>query len=141
MDKNTWIGFGLIAIVIIGFSLLNRPSQEELAERRRQQDSIAYMKQLEIESERLSKQIEAESALQNEAETINNEQESIEQHLQELYGAFSVAATGENRHVTLENERIALVFNTKGGRIGEAQLKDYHAYGDTVNPQIGRAHV
>ena len=134
MDKNTWIGFGLIAIVIIGFSLLNRPSQEELAERRRQQDSIAYMKQLEIESERLSKQIEAESALQNEAEIINNEQESIEQHLQELYGAFSVAATGENRQVTLENERIALVFNTKGGRIGEAQLKDYHAYGDTVNP-------
>ena len=34
MDKNTWIGFGLIAAVIIGFSFLNRPSQEELAERK-----------------------------------------------------------------------------------------------------------
>ena len=40
MDKNTWIGFGLIAAVIIGFSIFNKPSKEELAERQRVQDSI-----------------------------------------------------------------------------------------------------
>ena len=40
MDKNTWIGFLLIAGIIVGFSMLNRPSKAELAERQRQQDSI-----------------------------------------------------------------------------------------------------
>ena len=40
MDKNTWIGFGLIAAVIIGFSIFNKTSKEELSERQRVKDSI-----------------------------------------------------------------------------------------------------
>ena len=47
MDKNTWIGFGLIAAIIIGFSFINRPSKEELAERQRVQDSIAMVRAME----------------------------------------------------------------------------------------------
>ncbi len=31
MDKNTIIGFVLIAAVLIGFSMWNQPSDEELA--------------------------------------------------------------------------------------------------------------
>ena len=45
MDKNTWIGFLLIAAIIVGFSFINRPSKEELAERQRVQDSIAMVQQ------------------------------------------------------------------------------------------------
>ena len=40
MDKNTWIGFLLIAAIIVGFTMLNRPSKEELAHRQHVQDSI-----------------------------------------------------------------------------------------------------
>ena len=29
MDKNTWIGFLLIAAIIVGFSFINRPSKED----------------------------------------------------------------------------------------------------------------
>ena len=29
MDKNTLVGFALIGAVVIGFSIYNRPSQEE----------------------------------------------------------------------------------------------------------------
>ena len=57
MDKNTWIGFALIAAVIIGFSFLNRPSKEELAERKRVQDSIALVQQMEWETKQLSEKI------------------------------------------------------------------------------------
>ena len=32
MDKNTWIGFLLIAAIIVGFNIINRPSEEEIAE-------------------------------------------------------------------------------------------------------------
>ena len=31
MDKNTLVGFALIGAVVIGFSIYNRPSQEEMA--------------------------------------------------------------------------------------------------------------
>ena len=41
MNKDTLIGFVLIGIVLIGFSWWNQPSEEQIAEYQRQQDSIA----------------------------------------------------------------------------------------------------
>ena len=40
MDKNTIIGFVLIAVVLIGFSWYNQPSAEQI-EAQRKEDSIA----------------------------------------------------------------------------------------------------
>jgi hypothetical protein len=53
MDKNTITGFILIAAVIIGFTLLSRPSSEDI-ERQKQQrikDSIEYAQTLQREQE------------------------------------------------------------------------------------------
>ena len=47
MDKNTIIGFLLIAAVLIGYSWYSQPSQEQVAEMQKQQDSIAKAKQKE----------------------------------------------------------------------------------------------
>ena len=47
MDKNTVIGFTLIAIILIGFGYLNRPSQEEIEQRQRYNDSIAAVQAAE----------------------------------------------------------------------------------------------
>ena len=41
MNRNTLIGFILIAVVLIGFSWYSQPSQEEIDAYNRQQDSIA----------------------------------------------------------------------------------------------------
>ena len=60
MDKNTWIGFLLIAVIIVGFSFIGRPSKEELAERQRIQDSIALAQQQEREMQFISDQINAQ---------------------------------------------------------------------------------
>ena len=46
MDKNTWIGFLLIAAIIVGFTLITRPSKEELAQRQRYNDSISLVRQM-----------------------------------------------------------------------------------------------
>ena len=54
MDKNTWIGFLLIAAIIVGFSMLNRPSKEQLAERQRVQDSINLARMAAAEAQRIS---------------------------------------------------------------------------------------
>ena len=45
MNRNTLIGFSLIAVVLILFSYLNTPSQEQIDAYNHQQDSIAAVKQ------------------------------------------------------------------------------------------------
>ena len=47
MDKNTLVGFALIGAVVIGFSIYNRPSQEEMARAKHYQDSIQAIAQKE----------------------------------------------------------------------------------------------
>ena len=130
MDKNTWIGFGLIAVIIIGFSFFNRPSKEELAERKRVQDSIAVVQAQEAEAKFISEQIAQQ--LQAEQETsISSEQ--VAEQVAALYGPFAPAAQGEEGTIVLENEKVRLGIARRGGRIAKAELKEYKAYGDSVN--------
>jgi YidC/Oxa1 family membrane protein insertase len=136
MDKNTWIGFLLIAAIIVGFSMLNRPSKEEMAERQRINDSIALVRQMEWEAQQLSQQISAEAAAASSEQQEGNGQlseEELNDRLQATYGDFSVSARGTEDFVTLENERVRLTFTTRGGRLYRAELKEYKAYGDTIN--------
>ena len=138
MDKNTWIGFLLIAVIIVGFSLFNRPSQEELAERKRVQDSIAMAEMQEREAQFISDQIAAQlyndSIAQVQASkdsaTLSRE---LAEKVHNAYGAFAVAAMGTNEQTVLENSRLRLYIDSKGGRIARAELKNYKAYGDSVN--------
>ena len=60
MNRNTLIGFSLIAVVLILFSYLNTPSQEEIEAYNRQQDSIEAVK----------KQIEASNQNATEAKPV-----------------------------------------------------------------------
>ena len=131
MDKNTWIGFALIAAVIVGFSFLNSPSKEELAERKRVQDSIALVQQMEWETQQLSQQIAQElTSEQNNDYTP----EQMADHMSAVYGAFAVSAQGQDGLVYMENELIRVAVDRRGGDIAKAELKNYKAYGDTVNP-------
>ena len=133
MDKNTWLGFLLIAAIIIGFSMLNRPSQEELAEQQRIQDSIAIAQPQEADEQRVSQ----ESTAQLEQSTNNAtpiSQDSLQAQLQAVYGTFAQAAQGTEQLVTVENKVLRLTFSTHGGVIKRAELLDYRANGDSINP-------
>ena len=130
MDKNTWIGFALIAAIIIGFSFFNRPSKEELAERKRVQDSIAVVQAMELEAQLVSEQIAQQLKAEQEANT-NSEQ--LAEQLAALYGPFATAAKGEEGVIVLENEKVRLGIARRGGRLAKAELKEYKAYGDSVN--------
>lgn len=133
MDKNTWIGFLLIAGIIVGFSMLNRPTKEQMAERQRLNDSIAYARQMEWEASQLSAQISAADSAQASASSEENSPEALAERLQATYGDLAVSAKGNEDFVTLENERVRLTFTTRGGRLYRAELKEYKAYGDSVN--------
>ena len=131
MDKNTWIGFALIAAIIVGFSFLNRPSEEELAERKRVQDSIALVQAQELEAKLISEQITAQLEAEKEATTSS---EDLAQQLAAVYGPFAPATQGQEGTITLENEKVRIGVAYRGGRIAKAELKEYKAYGDSVNP-------
>ena len=130
MDKNTWIGFGLIAVIIIGFSFFNRPSKEELAERKRVQDSIAVVHAQEAEAKFISEQIAQQLKAEQNA---NSNSELVAEQVAALYGPFAPAAQGAEGIIVLENQKVRLDIAQRGGRIAKAELKEYKAYGDSVN--------
>ena len=133
MDKNTWIGFLLIAAIIVGFSFINRPSKEELAERQRVQDSIAYVQAMELEAKQLSQQIAQQLSAEQSAETTTETPEALAQQVAAVYGPFAPSAQGEEGLITIENSKIRIGIDRRGGRIAKAELKEYKAYGDSVN--------
>ena len=116
MDKNTWIGFLLIAAIIVGFTMLNRPSKAELAERQRVHDSIALVRQAMAEAQRISDSITAATAMPATETAVVEESKPEEQW------------------VTLQNEKVRLTLSTYGGVIQRAELLEYHASGDSINP-------
>jgi YidC/Oxa1 family membrane protein insertase len=130
MDKNTWIGFLLIAAIIVGFNIINRPSEEEIAERQRIQDSIAVAQKMEAEAQAVSQQI----AQQIDAEVPEETIEDLNQRIEAVYGPFALSAKGEQQNIILENNKIRLHLSTLGGYVKRAELKEYKAYGDTINP-------
>ena len=133
MDKNTWIGFLLIAAIIVGFSMLTRPSKEEMAERQRINDSIMLAQQMQAEAQRLSDSLTAVSAANRQLQPAVSEEEQAQQ-LQAVFGDLAVSAQGEDKDIMLENSKICIFVRTKGGSLARAFLKEYKAYGDTVNP-------
>ena len=105
MDKNTVIGFSLIAIILIGFGYLNRPSQEEIEQRKRYNDSIAAVQAAEE-----AKVIAAEEAhiqaqlLQQSLQDSTTQAQQIEN----VFGTFAPAAMGQDTTWTIETELLRL---------------------------------
>lgn len=110
MDKNTITGFILIALVLIGFSYFSQPGEAELRQRRIQ-DSIAVVEQEKAEARQKEKEA---LALLKEAEAA-----------MDTNSLFHNNRMGESRKVVLQNELVKLTFNTRGGCVEEAELKEY----------------
>ena len=108
MDKNTLVGFTLIGAVLIGFSIYNRPSQEEMERAQRYQDSIQTAALIE------QAKSDAEAEAQNmQALTLDST------------SLFFGANQGTEQFTTLENNLVKVTFSNKGGRVVSATLKDY----------------
>jgi YidC/Oxa1 family membrane protein insertase len=110
MDKNTITGLVLIFILLIGFSYLSRPSQEQLEAQQHYYDSIALVQQRED-----ALKAKAEAALANEQKTVKVDTASL----------FFASHTGENDIITIQNNLVELSLQTKGGSVYSAILKEY----------------
>lgn len=126
MDKNTIIGFLLIIGILIGFSLLNRPNEEELARQQAYNDSISAVYQAQIQEDAKAEQLRQAAIAQLPADSLANDS-LVNNQLAKTYGDFRPAAQGEEQKFILENELVRLTISSKGGKVISAQLKNYLA--------------
>ena len=113
--------------------MLNRPSKAELAERQRQQDSIQAVRMEERKAQMKTAEL-TQQAQQAVAEPEELTETEVTNRLQEAYGPFAVAAQGEEEYVVLDNGKVRLTISTLGGEIKRAELPEYKASGDSINP-------
>jgi len=101
--------------------VMNRPNEEEIAKQQRYNDSIALVERAKMEAE-IARQ-KAETVLT--VDSVNpNDTTAVADLVADAYGDFSVAAAGEEKFYTLENELVKLTLSNKGGRIYSALLKN-----------------
>ncbi|MCL6102189.1 MAG: membrane protein insertase YidC [Bacteroidetes bacterium] len=123
MDRNTITGLILIFVILFAFSYLNKPSEKDLEVLRLKNDSIALAEKAKVKE--ITKQAEL-STIQPGISKIDSS--NVQNELTNLYGVFAVAAKGEEKFVTLENNLIKVVLSNKGGKIYSVELKDYKRF-------------
>ena len=113
MDKNTITGLVLIAILLVGFSFLSRPSEEQIAAQKKYYDSIAV-----VQKQEEALKAKAAAALANEKGEATGTVDST--------SLFFNAMQGKESFTTIQNNLVEITFDNKGGRVYSAMLKDYN---------------
>lgn len=125
MDRNSIIGIVIIVLILVVFSIISKPSKEELEATRKRQDSI------ELVRKQLAEQKIAEQIVQQEAvkpvETLQSTEDKAAD-VRDKFGSFADASVGENKFYTLENDKIKITVASQGGRIYSVQLKEYQTW-------------
>ena len=118
MNRNTLIGFSLIALVLIVFSYWNSPSQAEIEAYQHEQDSIAAV-------------MEAQKAQPVVQDTLKGKETVAAVDSAALFfPSLSDSLASSNKLVTLKNDSLELAFNTLGGTIASARILGHK---DTLN--------
>jgi YidC/Oxa1 family membrane protein insertase len=122
MDRNTIIGLLLIVAIIIGYSVMTKPSQEQ----QRKHDSIVAVQNLEqarLQQQKLVHDLDKKSetkALVSDSSRTKN--------LESQFGAFAHSVKDTNEFVTIENNLLKIKLSAKGGRPYSVELKKYKRY-------------
>lgn len=133
MDKNTIIGLVLMGVVLVVFSILGRPSQEELELRQRYADSVALAAQARERAmvDSLDR-IATEDSLRRSATLAQYtpaERDSIlTAQASETFGPFAPSAHGREQTFTIANDSLSVTLSTKGGKPISSEILGYDDY-------------
>ena len=112
-DRNTVIGFVLLALLFFGYFYILNTEQSEVRQRQAREqfvrDSLAAAQAPAVDSKKLVR----DSILAD----------SVERLVQA--GSFKPSTDSTAQLFTLENKQIKVQFTTRGGHINQIQLKDY----------------
>ena len=118
MNRNTLIGFSLIAVVLIAFSYMSSPSQAEIDAYNHEQDSIAAVKMAQEQQQIVQDTLKGQKAV------------AAIDSAALFFPSMSDSLAGVNSLVTLKNDSLELTFNTQGGTIASARILGHK---DTLN--------
>jgi YidC/Oxa1 family membrane protein insertase len=127
MDRNSIAGILLIFAILVLFTMINKPSKDEVEEAKRLRDSIA---RVEAERERQILPEQPEQVVPTEeasADEARDQQTTLQQKIDEL-GVFGKAAIGEEKFYTFENNLMKITLSNKGARIYSVELKNYQTH-------------
>ena len=124
MDKNNLIGVTIVFLLFYIWIQYNAPSQAELADAQRVQDSLQMV---QVRADSLANLPVAVPELENPVLTeTGGATDSLKMALLGgRYGALAVSATGTEKVEMIENDLFSVFFTNKGGRIKSVVLKDY----------------
>lgn len=111
MDKNTYTGFILIVLIMLGSYFLLKPSDAEMKKERLVQDSI--------------KRAKAAAAVvkATKPDTSKKTVTVADSTLKKI--PFGVATVGSEQFVTLENQELRVKLSNRGGRVYSVELKNF----------------
>ena len=124
MDKNSVIGFILIAAIMFGFTWYESSQGRKRIEAQRQLDSIARAEAIARGEIDTTATLDLAAANQEAGQALN----SASFYKDSL---LSAAHDAESRIVALENSKLRVEFSTKGAQPYSVMVKDYYNYDST----------
>ena len=123
-NNSTFTGIMLLVLLWLTYSILTGPSKEEI-EQQKQEAADAIKEQEHLDSlDQVQRQLADNQfqQIQNDTLLTDQQKDSIQTQLQKdllgsKYGIFTSAAVGTDGQATLENEKLKITFNKKGGSI------------------------
>jgi len=128
-DSKTIIGFALIAVIMIWMLYNNSPTQEEIEAEKARTEQLANQ-------EKTEKAIQVDTVTKKDVSQLNPQDSLAFSQLQNELGSFAYSATLSSaieKETVLENDKLYLKINNKGGYVSEVQVKGEVDYkGDPI---------
>ena len=119
MDRNSVIGLVLIGLILIGFSVMNTPSPQEMAAMKHKQDSIALVEKQKLASIPSKANVNPIASSQGKNAILDSTvSDSAALAIQnDQLGSFADAGAGTEELITIENDVLKVTLTSKGGRV------------------------
>jgi YidC/Oxa1 family membrane protein insertase len=143
MDKKSIVGILIIFLILVIFSMLNRPSQERVKALKEQEkhylDSIAKVEAQnkknppsEASKSQLPEEASVDEYLKAKAAGIGIEgNDTLNQMVKihkDQFGKLWQASIGKEEFYTIENNLLKITFSNKGGKIYSVELKKFKTH-------------
>ena len=126
MDKNTITGFVLIGLILFGFTWYQSRQYDKQMAYQAQLDSIAAVERAAgMAAESIADSLQASAAEEGAAAPVQGKTAIYKDSL------LNLASGGEERIVTISNDKIEVAFTTKGAQPYSAKVKEYRNYDST----------
>ncbi|MBP3253512.1 MAG: membrane protein insertase YidC [Bacteroidales bacterium] len=134
MDKKSITGLVLICLIFLVFGWLNRPTEEQKAQIKRQQDSIAAVQKQQQAKQKQQDNNQTGDELQLIKQQLLSDHDNdslkteLDNKIKNQFALFSNSAMKEEKHLLLENDVFTVDLSTLGGMVSQVTLKDYKTY-------------